>query len=245
MKRFSYLKTMPKTELILWTVIRLFIVGWFIYEIFNANTKDALQALFSLIFTFLWDMFQIFGGKSFIKNVSSHAQTALILFILFGSLIGTKFKLYIDLEWYDLVLHFFSGAISAWFGYDFAFIVQGKKRPLSPALAALFSLGFAFFIAVGWEFFEFSMDTLHGTHLQMSTPDSDSGLIDTMTDLISCAVGTVPTAILTAMQRNGYIGRNRKERREQIKKEQEIWNKSFEIAQKLKEEETKKEVGKK
>lgn len=238
MNRFSYLKTMPKSELILWTVIRLCIVGWFFYEIFNASTKDAFQALFSLIFTFLWDMFQIFGGKSFIKNVSSHAQTALTVFILFGSLVGTKFKFYIDLEWYDLTLHLLSGAISAWFGYDFAFIVQGKKRPLSPALAALFALGFSFFIAVGWEFFEFSMDTLHGTNLQMSSPNSDSGLIDTMTDLIACAVGTVPSAILTALQRNGYIGRNRKVRREKIVKEQELWNKTCEAYRKLKTEET-------
>ena len=238
MNRFSYLKTMPKSELILWTVIRLCIVGWFFYEIFNASTKDAFQALFSLIFTFLWDMFQIFGGKSFIKNVSSHAQTALTVFILFGSLVGTKFKFYIDLEWYDLTLHLLSGAISAWFGYDFAFIVQGKKRPLSPALAALFALGFSFFIAVGWEFFEFSMDTLHGTNLQMSSPNSDSGLIDTMTDLIACAVGTVPSAILTALQRNGYIGRNRKSRREKIVKEQELCNKTCEEYRKLKTEET-------
>lgn len=238
MNRFSYLKTMPESELILWTVIRLCIVGWFFYEIFNASTKDAFQALFSLIFTFLWDMFQIFGGKSFIKNVSSHAQTALTVFILFGSLVGTKFKFYIDLEWYDLTLHLLSGAISAWFGYDFAFIVQGKKRPLSPALAALFALGFSFFIAVGWEFFEFSMDTLHGTNLQMSSPNSDSGLIDTMTDLIACAVGTVPSAILTALQRNGYIGRNRKARREKIVKEQELWNKTCEEYRKLKTEET-------
>lgn len=238
MNRFSYLKTMPKSELILWTVIRLCIVGWFFYEIFNASTKDAFQALFSLIFTFLWDMFQIFGGKSFIKNVSSHAQTALTVFILFGSLVGTKFKFYIDLEWYDLTLHLLSGAISAWFGYDFAFIVQGKKRPLSPALAALFALGFSFFIAVGWEFFEFSMDTLHGTNLQMSSPNSDSGLIDTMTDLIACAVGTVPSAILTALQRNGYIGRNCKVRREKIVKEQELWNKTCEEYRKLKTEET-------
>lgn len=238
MNRFSYLKTMPKSELILWTFIRLCIVGWFFYEIFNASTKDAFQALFSLIFTFLWDMFQIFGGKSFIKNVSSHAQTALTVFILFGSLVGTKFKFYIDLEWYDLTLHLLSGAISAWFGYDFAFIVQGKKRPLSPALAALFALGFSFFIAVGWEFFEFSMDTLHGTNLQMSSPNSDSGLIDTMTDLIACAVGTVPSAILTALQRNGYIGRNRKARREKIVKEQELWNKTCEEYRKLKTEET-------
>lgn len=238
MNRFSYLKTMSKSELILWTVIRLCIVGWFFYEIFNASTKDAFQALFSLIFTFLWDMFQIFGGKSFIKNVSSHAQTALTVFILFGSLVGTKFKFYIDLEWYDLTLHLLSGAISAWFGYDFAFIVQGKKRPLSPALAALFALGFSFFIAVGWEFFEFSMDTLHGTNLQMSSPNSDSGLIDTMTDLIACAVGTVPSAILTALQRNGYIGRNRKARREKIVKEQELWNKACEEYRKLKTEET-------
>lgn len=237
MNRFSYLKTMPKSELILWSIIRLCIVGWLFYEIFNASTKDVFQALFSLIFTFLWDMFQIFGGKSFIKNVSSHAQTALTIFILFGSFLGTKFKFYIDLEWYDIVLHVISGAICAWFGYDFAVIVQGKKKPLAPTLAALFSIGFAFFIAVGWEFYEFSMDQLHGTNLQCWSPTSNSGLIDTMTDLIAGACGAIPTTILTALQRNGYIGRNRKARREKIIKEQELWNKAAETYRKLKDEE--------
>lgn len=240
MKRFSYLKTMPKTELVLWTLMRLCIVVWFFYELFSGEGKDSLQALFSLIFTFLWDIFQIFGGKSFIKNVSSHAQTALTIFIFLGSFLSKAFDLFLVWEWYDIVLHIVSGAICAWFGYDFAVIVQGKNKPLAPTLAALFSIGFAFFIAVGWEFYEFSMDRLHGTFLQCSLPNSDSGLIDTMTDLIAGAVGTIPATILTAMQRNGYIGRNRKARREQIKKEQEIWNKSFEIAQKLKEEENKK-----
>lgn len=237
MNRFSYLKTLPKTELVLWTAIRSCLLIWFFYDAFNGIAQTAFQALFSLIFTFLWDMFQIFGGKSFIKNVSSHAQTALTIFIFFGSFFGTKFKFYINTEWYDLVVHFISGAICAWFGYDFAYIVQGRKKPLSPALAALFSLGFSFFIAVGWEFYEFSMDTLHGTNLQDWMSYYNSGLIDTMTDLIACAVGTVPFTILTALQRNGYIGRNRKARREQIKREQELWNKVSETYLNLKDQE--------
>ena len=217
MNRFSYLKTMPKSELILWTVIRLCIVGWFFYEIFNASTKDAFQALFSLIFTFLWDMFQIFGGNSFIKNVSSHAQTALTIFIFLGSFLSKAFNLFFVFEWYDILLHIVSGAICAWFGYDFACIIQRKKGQCAATLAAIFGLMFALSIAVGWEFYEFLMDTLHGTNLQLAKPGEETamfdlskyngeygylGLWDTMTDMMMNAVGGIAGMIFMIILRN-------------------------------------------
>lgn len=233
MKKFAYLKTMNKAELALWTAIRLALIIWCFYEMFFGEVTLCLEALFSFIFTFLWDFFQFFGQKSFISKVNVHAQTLLNVFILFGALIGTKTHLFHDTAWYDVMLHFLSGAMSAWFGYDFAVVMQGKKKPLSPALATLFALGCAFTIAVGWEFYEFSMDSLHGTYLQCNDPNSNSGLIDTMTDLIACAIGTVPTAIITAFQRNGYIGRNRKARKARIAEENAKWEKAYEIYESL------------
>ena len=65
---------------------------------------------------------------------------------------------------------------------------------------------FAVTIAVGWEFYEFLMDTLHGTNLQLAKAGPETamfdlakyhgeygyiGLVDTMTDMMMNVVGGI------------------------------------------------------
>ena len=111
---------------------------------------------------------------------------------------------------FDIVTHFSAGFISAWFAYDFACTVQGPKRRLSPALAALFAIGFACFISVGWETYEFTMDRIYGLTLQRTAPMTDSGLTDTMIDEIIQASGGLIGMFSVAFVKNGKIGRNRR-----------------------------------
>jgi uncharacterized membrane protein YjdF len=101
------------------------------------------------------------------------------------------------------VTHCASGVLSAWFGYDFANIIYRKRGDLGPAMSSLFSLAFALSIAVGWEIYEFSMDSLYGMTLQKSNTD-------TMVDFITCAIGAVVTMLLVSFYRNGVIGKNKK-----------------------------------
>ena len=73
-------------------------------------------------------------------------------------------------------------------------------------LAAIFGLMFAVTIAAGWEFYEFLMDTLHGTNLQLAKAGPETamfdlakyhgeygyiGLVDTMTDMMMNVVGGI------------------------------------------------------
>lgn len=200
----------PKTHKILWLALRLGILLWGIYGLFHGSVVEFLEAIFAIIFTHLWDFFQIFGGFSFITRVDYLTQTMLNLFIFVGVVIGSTLNNRTDFHSFDLVTHFFSGFISSWFAYDFAVIIQGKKRRLSPALAALFALFFACFIAVGWEIYEFTMDRVYGLVLQNSVPMSDYGLTDTMVDFIMASAGAVIGMFLVAFYRNGIIGPNKK-----------------------------------
>ena len=80
-------------------------------------------------------------------------------------------------------------------------------------MSSLFSITFALGIAVGWEVYEFTMDSLYGMTLQ-------KGNTDTMVDFICCSVGAVLTMLLVAFLRNGVIGKNKeaiKEERRQVK----------------------------
>ena len=203
-KAYGYL---PKNQRILWIALRIIILGWGVYGLFHGSVVEFLEAIFAIIFTHLWDFFQIFGKKSFIIEVEASTQTMLSLFIFIAVCIGSTLNNRTTFEHFDIVTHFASGVLSAWFGYDFANIIYRKRGDLGPAMSSLFSLAFALSIAVGWEIYEFSMDKIYGMTLQ-------KGNTDTMVDFISCAVGAVITMLFVAFLRNGIIGKNKEEIKE-------------------------------
>ncbi len=218
MNTYGYL---PKSHRIMWLVLRAIIIGWGIYGLFHGSVVEFLEAIFAVIFTHLWDFFQIFGKKSFIIEVDYLAQTMLTLFIFVAVVIGSTLNNRTTFTHFDLVTHCASGFISAWFGYDFANIIYRKRGDLGPAISSLFALGFALSIGMGWEIYEFSMDRIYGMTLQNSAPYTEYGLIDTMIDMIMCAIGSVVGMLLVAFYRNGIIGKDRAKIKEQRRLENE------------------------
>lgn len=218
-KAYGYL---PKNQRILWLALRIVILCWGVYGLFHGSVVEFLEAIFAIIFTHLWDFFQIFGKKSFIIEVEASTQTMLSLFIFIAVCIGSTLNNRTTFEHFDIVTHFASGVLSAWFGYDFANIIYRKRGDLGPAMSSLFSLAFSLSIAVGWEIYEFSMDKLYGMTLQ-------KGNTDTMVDFISCAVGSVITMLFVAFLRNGIIGKNK----EKVKEERRLENEKRLLKDKL------------
>lgn len=210
MTQFGYL---PKSHKILWIVLRVIILCWGIYGLFHGSVVEFLEAIFAIIFTHLWDFFQIFGGKSFIIEVDYSTQTLLNFFIFIAVVIGSTLNNRTTFEHFDLVTHCASGVLSAWFGYDFANIIFRKRGDLGPAVSALFSLGFAETIALGWEVYEFSMDQIYGMTLQ------NNSLFDTMVDMIMASIGAVCGMLVVTFLRNGLIGKNKAEIKAKRQKE--------------------------
>ena len=208
---FGYL---PKSHKALWIMLRIVILAWGVFGLFHGSVVEFLEAIFAIIFTHLWDFFQIFGKKSFIIEVDYLAQTMLNVFIFVAVCIGSTLNNRTTFEHFDLVTHFGAGFLSAWFGYDFANIVYRKRGDLGPAMSSLFSLTFALGIAVGWEIYEFSMDGIYGMNLQ-------KGNTDTMVDFICCAIGAVLAMLLVAFFRNGIIGKNKEAIKKLRQKEHE------------------------
>lgn len=221
MKKLNPIKPIPKAEMVLWWICRAGLLAWGIVHLFLGYTTQFLQAVFAVIFTHMWDMWQLFGGRSFIIKVPHTFQTQLNVFIFLGCVVGSSLNLHTDFTYTDILFHIFAGYLGAAFAYDFAVIVQSKKGPLSPALASMFSLAFAVMFLVGWEFYEFTMDRLYGLHLQMSNPASEAGLIDTMTDLIYGTSGALAGMFLTAFYRNGKLGRRSREKFEARRAQEE------------------------
>lgn len=176
------------------------------YSFIHGDKVMGFESVACFIFSHLWDMFQIFGGESFIIEVPPLSQTLLNIIIFIGIVFGSYLELFDKIWWFDNFMHILSGFVCASFGYDLAVILQRKKGKCSIILAAMFGLMFALSIAVGWEFYEFLMDSLHGTNLQLSKAGPETamfdmskyhneygylGLVDTMTDMMMNAVGGI------------------------------------------------------
>lgn len=207
----------PKGQFVFWILVRISMLICAAYSFVQGDVVMGFESIFCFIFTHLWDMFQVFGNGSFIEEVPPLSQTMLNVIIFIGIVIGSYFGLFDRLSWFDDFMHALSGCVCAVFGYDFACIIQRKKGQCAATLAALFSIMFALTIAVGWEMYEFLMDTLHGTNLQLAKPGPETamfdlskyhneygyiGLVDTMTDMIMNAVGGIFGMIFMIVLRN-------------------------------------------
>ena len=177
--------------------------------LFTGYTTEFLEAVFAIIFTFLWDLFQLLGGKTFITLFPHRVQTMLNLLICFGVVVGSTINKFTTFEHIDIPEHFFAGYIAAAGSYELAVIIQSrqpKDKKLSPALAAMFGLAFSVML------YEFTMDRLYGLNLQRSGFNTEAGLIDTMIDLIIGAAGALMGMFITAFSKAGFFKKKGKKK---------------------------------
>lgn len=211
LKKIDKIPNLPKRVETIWWLCRGLVMLWGLIMLFNGYITELFEAIFGVAFTFLWTLFQFFGGKTFIKLVPYKLQTMLNLLICFGIVVGSTVNKFTSFEHIDIPEHFFSGYIAAAGGYELAVIIQSrqpKDKRLSPALAAMFGLSFAVMLLTGWEIYEFSMDRLYGLNLQRSGDSADSGLIDTMVDLIVGVAGSLIGMFITAFSKAGHLKKN-------------------------------------
>ncbi|MCM1364372.1 MAG: hypothetical protein NC122_03995 [Faecalibacterium sp.] len=228
MKKLNRIKGLPKSHEITWWVCRILLFVWGVWGMLHGYTSEFIQACFAIIFTHLWDMFQLFGGKSFITKVPYSIQTMLNIFICFSCVVGTTINTRTDFTGIDVPEHIFAGYIACMGGFFLADIMQGKKEPIKISVHAMFSLCFSVTLLVGWEFYEFTMDRLYGFVMQHGNEPLAEGLTDTMVDLILGSVGALAAMFIGAFERVGIIGKNKaairaeyKAKREEFKKEKE------------------------
>ena len=207
----------PKAQLIFWIIVRLAMIGCATYSFIHGDLVMGFESVFCWIFTHLWDLFQILGNGSFIEEVPPLNQTMLNIIIFIGIVIGSYGGVFDNYKWFDEFMHIMAGMLCAVFGYDFAVIIQRKKGECAATLAAMFGLMFALTVAVGWEFYEFLMDTLHGTNLQLAKAGEETaiydisrfrgeygylGLFDSMTDMMMNTIGGIIGMVFITVVRN-------------------------------------------
>ena len=65
-KTLNSIPKLPTAVQVTWYVCRGLLFIWGAVMLLTGYTTEFLEAVFAIIFTFLWDLFQLFGGKTFI-----------------------------------------------------------------------------------------------------------------------------------------------------------------------------------
>ncbi len=104
-------------------------------------------------------------------RISSFMRGLLFLFIFCAEVLGEGFTFYMTFPYWDNILHFVFGFISACFGFSIMkfFLKREKIRDNFGFILVFFALCFSMTIGVVWEFFEFGMDKYFGYDMQKDT----------------------------------------------------------------------------
>ncbi|MGN0448402.1 MAG: hypothetical protein ACI4GC_07650 [Acutalibacteraceae bacterium] len=212
-KKLNKIPPLSKGTQYTWWACRLALFLWGVWGLMTGYTSEIVQAAFAIIFTHLWDMFQLFGGKSFITKVPSFLQTMLNVFICLACVVGTTLNTRTDFRGIDIPEHIFAGYLATTGAFVLCGIMQGEKRPVKVSVQALFSFGFGVSLLVGWEFYEFTMDRLYGFVMQHGQVSYAYGLTDTMVDLMLGSGGCLAAMFVESFRQAGLFGKGKEEKR--------------------------------
>ena len=125
-------------------------------------------------------------------KMSNSADFLLQFFIFLALFLGRMYNMYSILPWWDLFLHFASGALLGFLSLAILKPLIGKNnlKILPPLFVGIYILLFTIAGAALWEFWEFTGDQLLGLDSQLNS------LIDTMTDMI---MGSLSGALISIM----------------------------------------------
>ncbi|MFI3227700.1 MAG: hypothetical protein R3Y09_09870 [Clostridia bacterium] len=162
-----------------------------IYDIYIGHFSGITGGTAVLLLTFVIDF--VNNKKRFL---SDKLITIYCMFCFFALVLGTMLLFYINISWWDVLMHVFSGIILAFTGNEILCAFQ--KEPINPFVQFLFVVGFACIGGVFWEIYEFFVDMLLGLDTQMVV---STGINDTMEDLIADVIGGILVGIFYIKQK--------------------------------------------
>jgi uncharacterized membrane protein YjdF len=119
-------------------------------------------------------------------------QILVVAFVFAALFLGEVRRFYHLYPWWDSVLHLGSGLLLGMLGFMLIYVLNEDERihlSTKPGFMALFAFCFALSLGALWEIFEFAMDRLFGAQMQKPMFGDESGLTDTMWDLMLDALG--------------------------------------------------------
>jgi uncharacterized membrane protein YjdF len=132
-------------------------------------------------------------------QIPSEFQVLALVFVFCALFLGEVRSYYDKIWWWDIALHSTSGLLMGILGFLLVYVLNASQKiafSMTPHFVAFFAFIFAVAVGAVWEIFEFAMDGFFGTRMQKPMFNDQSGLTDTMWDMI---VNTIGAAIVSFM----------------------------------------------
>lgn len=199
-------KEIGRLEYAFWWVIRILMFIGAIKATIDEAEYLTMLMWSNLALLFVLPTLHILPRKwCFFANLSHHNQTVSVFMVLITAYIGNYFELYHKMDAYDFLVHFFSGIVCVFVGYDLARALAPKSREkFDTNISTIIGFGISCFAALFWEIYEFSFDIImdENTQRYLDTPEpilisifrpyvEQYPLFDTMSDIIAGLVGAV------------------------------------------------------
>ena len=174
---------MKKINSILIFIISLISVCFFVKDLNMGLYNKLVPDISMILVLFLPRIF----CKIFKFKISDALELLYIIFMILALFIGGVINLYNTTWWYDIVMHFISGLVTAVIGLLVLnwFKMYKKSNKL---FNALYIIMFVLFIASLWEFLEYGIDVFLNQNMQHVI---ETGVSDTMQDMLVAFLGSV------------------------------------------------------
>ncbi|MBR3817253.1 MAG: hypothetical protein IKJ27_11080 [Clostridia bacterium] len=150
----------------LWWLFRGAMIVLIINSILRPDPEKQIATVQLIMFTscmFIWEICMAMPPKNVFRYVRPFLQTIITLCVFLIVVGGHVFNFYYTTRMWDSFLHFGSGIIAVYFGYEITcalFIME--KRTASLTMTIIASVGFCFMCTTFWEIFEFCCDQFVG-----------------------------------------------------------------------------------
>lgn len=165
----KYLKEQLKTRPAVTTIMVLYLAFCLASVIYLPISGRARDGGYSLVYASVVPLFYVL--EYFTRQKTPWLCVALIMFWLFGSFIGACYNVYTYIRCWDDIMHFLWGMVFAAAGFAVIKMFMGEPDSTKKFFGCLvFGLAFCLMIAVFWEIYEFTVDSVsNGYDMQEDT----------------------------------------------------------------------------
>ena len=206
------MKSKKRLKLFYYTVrilTSLLLVASILNLIINADDTDISRGIFVILQSVI--LLSLSFGPSIIEKrfkieIPDFMESIFLVFIIAALFLGEIAEFFVNISWWDDVLHTISGFLIAIVG--FSVLNTANKDPkkalsLKPIFISIFVFCFSITIGVIWEFFEFTVDSLSSTSNMTRTINSITmvpyvgleALSDTIHDLFLASISSLIVSI--------------------------------------------------
>lgn len=167
-------------------ILSIIIICDFVLLLYSIKTNnyEQISAIVTLPLTLL---IPTIVRKILKINISDYFEIIFYIFIFLAQFLGSGINLYDKIYWFDDFTHLLSGIFSCLVALAVLKIFK-KSTTKDITFNIIFIFGIVFIIAGCWELIEFAIDQALGSNMQHSI---DSGVNDTMFDMLSALVGSI------------------------------------------------------